>query len=45
MNKCKAGAKGGRHPNYNKPHIPVLGKHDGKPVIDCLYCGVRLAVI
>ena len=26
-------------PNYNKPHVPVMGSYDGKPRRSCLYCG------
>ncbi|KKM14217.1 hypothetical protein LCGC14_1708340 [marine sediment metagenome] len=26
-------------PNYGKPHVPVQGEYDGKPRLQCLYCG------
>jgi hypothetical protein len=34
---CKADRHGGS--NYNKPHVPVLGKFDGLPRYSCLFCG------
>lgn len=25
--------------NYNRPHVPVMGKFDGKPRPSCRFCG------
>lgn len=39
---CRIGGERGGQPNYGKPHVPVAGTLDGKPITTCLYCGKTL---